>query len=78
MQANEFVKKFGWCGVKRLVSGAPGDATSFEFYHEKYIFGLYGRSERMSKNQVSLIDLKRLVESWELIKSFKTKKFTAV
>lgn len=70
MRANEFVKKRGWEQCKNILISAPVSATSFRFHNKDFNFGLYGRCSNFSENKVSLVDLKRLVESWELISAF--------
>lgn len=63
MKANEFVKKFGWDRAKEIVNGA-GD-------HHRYFIadGISATYSRYDDCFYSIEDLKRLVESYELINS---------
>lgn len=65
MKANEFVKKFGWCKVKEIIKNAPDWAFETAGIND------YANSEWSKIYPVSayckMDDLKRLVESWELV-----------
>ena len=58
MKANEFVKKFGWDKVKSIVLDFNYNSSN------KFIVNLTDNSA------ISIYDLKRLVESYELVESF--------
>ena len=73
MKANEFVKKFGWDEVKRIVTTytnathVTDDAMLFvngDVYRKKYSWFADSLD-----NMVTITDLKRLVESYELVES---------
>lgn len=72
MQANEFVKKFGWDEVKRIL-GLTNYAEWADHYNIKYdSIGTAGTkfSKELCENNekfVCLHDLKSLAESWELV-----------
>lgn len=57
MKANEFVKKFGWDKVKSIVLDFNYNSSN------KFIVNLNNNSA------ISIYDLKRLVESHELVES---------
>lgn len=57
MKANEFVKKFGWDLVKRDIACLESGFITKSDFMEHYGFEI-------------LDDLKRLVESWELVESY--------
>ena len=63
MKANEFVKKFGWDRAKEIVNGA-GE-------HHRYFIadGISVTYSKYGDCFDSVDDLKRLVESWELVES---------
>ena len=65
MKASDFVKKFGWDEVIRVVSQALKSDCAYsldlEVYLDRYAF---------SKYEVYIDDLKRLAESHELVESY--------
>lgn len=69
MRANEFVNRFGWESAKNIVNSMPARATSYRVSENNVLGlgGLYGRISNINGNIISLIDLKRLVESHRLI-----------
>ena len=69
MRANEFVKKFGLDNAKKVLEVAPIRATSYRTSENNPtgLGGLFGRIDNEYGNIVLLSDLKRLVESWELV-----------
>ena len=72
MNAQEFVKKFGWRSARKIVINSPIRATSYRASENNALGlgGLYGRIDNINGNIVSLNDLKRLVESWELVEQW--------
>jgi hypothetical protein len=64
MKANEFVKKFGWLRAKQILNYADKDHISF------LADGISTTYSHYDKNMISLDDLKRLVESYELVESY--------
>ena len=71
MKANEFVKKFGWEEATEIVHGVP---EKFKFKCLSNVCwdnNTYKYSDRFKPrlSLVNMADLKRLVESHELIKS---------
>lgn len=72
MKANEFVKKFGWEEASEIVAGVPSK------YMECYYSTLHwcNRNKKYSDrfkpriDLVNIADLKRLVESYELVQKF--------
>lgn len=68
MKANEFVKKFGWGAVKKIVGDAPEwayETAGAGDYADKVWSGKYPMAE-----YVVLSDLKQLLESHELVESY--------
>lgn len=63
MKANEFVKKVGWDLAKEYADECPSYCN---YLHEH---GFYSISEtwQLNKKHVLVSDLKRLVESYELV-----------
>ena len=61
MKANEFVKKFGWVHSKYIAEKWYNPHKSFDTktYHTTYYLDNSG--------ETSLVELKRLVESYELV-----------
>ena len=60
MKANEFVKKFGIIKASKVVVGHP-KAVAYKFYNYDF------EKEGGKYDEVCLVDLKRLVESHELV-----------
>ena len=67
MKANEFVKKFGWGEARKIVDGHKF-AFHPSFKHWSIKHNDYYLVER--DYTVAIADLKRLVESWELVEEF--------
>lgn len=69
MKANEFIKKHGWNAAKKIVRDAP------EWAYESAGVGDYADKDWSEKypmaDYVLLSDLKLLVESYQLIQSYK-------
>lgn len=65
MKANEFVKKFGLAKARKLVQGYP-NTTTYKFYNYDF------EKEDGEHDEVYLVDIKRLVESRELVKEHGT------
>lgn len=84
MKANEFVKKFGWCVARDVLSKAPLCAHKFDVVDGKVIYlqkvedSLYWYNQprkqydhfSMDCEKYLLADLKRLVESHELVEVY--------
>ena len=84
MKANEFVKKFGWCVARDVLSKAPLCAHKFDVVDGKVIYlqkvedSLYWYNQprkqydhfSMDCEKYLLADLKRLVESLELVEVY--------
>lgn len=64
MRANEFVKKFGLVKSRDVVKNAPKDDCSYSIE-----IGIYLDRYAFSKYEVYIDDLKRLVESHELVEA---------
>jgi hypothetical protein len=69
MQANEFVKKFGWVRVKDILKNAPSNA---KYWNEGFEFQCGQTAstipeEAMEKHFVPMADLKRLFISRHLV-----------
>ncbi|MFY0040052.1 hypothetical protein ABTP83_07120 [Acinetobacter baumannii] len=66
MKPEQFIREFGVEKAREVVEGAPSSATtarpSLDFKHY-----LYGRCENAGGSHILLSDLKRLVESVEII-----------
>ena len=73
MKANEFVKRFGLDSAKNILNNMPAMATSYRVSENNALGmgGLYGRisniNGNINGNIISLIDLKRLIDSHELV-----------
>lgn len=65
MKANEFVKKYGITKASKLVVGYP-KAVEYKFYNYDF------EKEHGKHDEVCLVDLKRLVESYELVGRYGT------
>ena len=69
MNATDFIKQHGVDKAREVVSGAPDRATtvkpSLDFKHF-----IYGICENAAGAYILLSDLKRLVESLDLVKSY--------
>ena len=84
MKANEFVKKFGWAEAEIVLSKIPLCAHKFDVVDGKVIYlqkvedSLYWYNKPRKQydyfsidcEKYLLNDLKRLVESWELVEKF--------
>lgn len=69
MKANDFVKEYGFEKAKKLINEAPKDADCFMFGQ---VFG-YAKTitdKGLRDDEVRLYDLKRLVESHEIVEGF--------
>lgn len=69
MKANEFVKKFGWGKAKEVssfTSNVCEDPTHFDSDLDIYVH-FDDFKGVMDESDVCINDLKRLVESWELV-----------
>lgn len=66
MKANEFVKKFGWDEAKECIANTPEDWDYAYVVIESKEIQRYMPSYG---DYCSLANLKRLVESWELVDS---------
>lgn len=68
MKPEQFIREFGVEKAREVVEGAPSSATtarpSLDFKHY-----LYGRCENAGGSHILLSDLKRLVESVDLVNS---------
>ncbi|MGI3277771.1 hypothetical protein ACRVCV_10850 [Acinetobacter baumannii] len=68
MKPEQFIREFGVEKAREVVEGAPSSATtarpSLDFKHY-----LYGRCENAGGSHILLSDLKRLVESVDLVDS---------
>ncbi len=62
MKANEFVKKFGLVKSRDVVKNAPKDDCSYSIE-----IGIYLDRYAFSKYEVYIDEIKRLVESWDLV-----------
>ncbi|CAH1073635.1 TPA: hypothetical protein ACJETU_001040 [Acinetobacter baumannii] len=66
MKPEQFIREFGVEKAREVVEGAPSSATtarpSLDFKHY-----LYGRCENAGGSHILLSDLKRLVESLDLV-----------
>ena len=62
MKANEFVKKYGIVKVSKLVIGYP-NTVAYKFYNYDF------EKEQGKHDEVCLVDLKRLIESYKLVES---------
>lgn len=66
MKPEQFIRDFGVEKARKVVEGAPSSATtarpSLDFKHY-----LYGRCENAGGSHILLSDLKRLMESVELV-----------
>lgn len=75
MKANEFVKKFGWEKSKEVVNYRDNHAERTHVYKfnkscvDSSVLksGAYLYTESYNEYAVNVDDLKRLVESWELV-----------
>lgn len=65
MKANEFVKKFGLVKSRDVVKNAPKDDCSYSIE-----IGIYLDRYAFSKYEVYIDELKRLVESHDLVESY--------
>lgn len=72
MKANEFVKKFGWEEAKEIVGGLPEKFKFKPLGSVCWDNNTYKYSDRFKPRSslVNMADLKRLVESWELVNEF--------
>lgn len=70
MQANEFVKKFGWGEAKSIVYGwvRQGFDDSYNIVDGIYCNLPFEPTDYCET--IALFDLKRLVKSWELVDGF--------
>ena len=92
MNANEFVKKFGWDGIQGVITNADSITTHVKVYEHDTILidyihwdglrisikenGEWVRLSRKYQNVPDFIcinDLKRLVESHELVEKYKNR-----
>ena len=62
MKANEFVKRFGWKYTTDIFDLCNSNKTAIFTYNNDEGIQLF--------DDVSINDLKRLVESWELVEKF--------
>ena len=60
MKANEFVKKFGITKASKLVIGYP-NVVVYKFYNYDF------EKEQGKHDEVCLVDIKRLVESHQIV-----------
>ncbi|WP_180082579.1 hypothetical protein [Acinetobacter sp. YH12123] len=72
MKANEFVKKFGWEEAKEIVDNLPEKFKFKPLGSVCWDNNTYKYSDRFKPRSslVNMADLKRLVESWELVESY--------
>ena len=72
MKANEFVKKFGWEEAAEIVCGVPEKFRFKCLSNVCWDNNTYKYSDRFKPrlSLVNMADLKRLVESHELVESF--------
>lgn len=69
MKAVEFIKKFGWEEAKRLQSTQGKTITELKGEFIEKQLNIF-RGYIVKDSLMSMVDLKRLVESWELLESF--------
>lgn len=73
MKANEFVKKVGWDKAKEVASFTSNvceDPTHFDSDLDIYVH-FDDFKGIMDESDICIGDLKRIVESWELVESYK-------